>query len=232
MSNKDSLGDRQKSYEACSRDFLLPNTPVIIRVDGKAFHTYCRNMEKPFDTKFISAMTRAANAVAGQIQGFKFGYVQSDEATFVLTDYDTHQTQGWFNYNKSKMISISSALMTYFFSEFMEHSYLDASPLPIFDSRAFNVPHTDVVNNVLWRAKDWQRNSLQMYCRAHFSQKAMHGKNATQQHDMLHQIGRNWSEDLGEVLKNGTYFSNYVVTSDVLPRFESINEFAQQSGFN
>lgn len=45
----DSLGDRMKGYEGVSRNFLTRRVPAIIRLDGKAFHTFTKGMEKPFD---------------------------------------------------------------------------------------------------------------------------------------------------------------------------------------
>lgn len=50
MSNKkDSLGDRMKTYEAVPKVKLVRRMPVIIRLDGKAFHTFTRGFVKPFD---------------------------------------------------------------------------------------------------------------------------------------------------------------------------------------
>ena len=50
MANKkDSLGDRMKKYEGVSRNYLTRRVPVIIRLDGKAFHTFTKGFKKPFD---------------------------------------------------------------------------------------------------------------------------------------------------------------------------------------
>ena len=58
----------------------MRRTPVIIRVDGRAFHTLTRKMERPFDYGFIRAMVSGARAVASDAQGCELAYVQSDEA--------------------------------------------------------------------------------------------------------------------------------------------------------
>ena len=42
MPNRDSLGDRMKGYENAFRHYLPRRMPVIIRIDGKAFHTYTK----------------------------------------------------------------------------------------------------------------------------------------------------------------------------------------------
>lgn len=52
----DSLGDRMKGYEGVSRNFLTRRVPAIIRLDGKAFHTFTKGMEKPFDLVLTQAM--------------------------------------------------------------------------------------------------------------------------------------------------------------------------------
>jgi tRNA(His) 5'-end guanylyltransferase len=98
---------------------------------------------------------------------------------------------------------------------------------PVFDSRAFTVPTDDVVNAFLWRAKDWERNSLQMYCRAFFSHKELHLKKRDDMHEMLHSIGRNWARDLSDQEKNGTFIistdDGNITRTDILPNYESIN---------
>ena len=53
---QDSLGDRMKRYENVNRTYLTRRTPVIIRVDGKAFHTFTKAFQKPFDNFMIRAM--------------------------------------------------------------------------------------------------------------------------------------------------------------------------------
>lgn len=218
-----SLGDRIKKYEAVTRGYATRRTPLMIRVDGRAFHTFTRGFNKPFDDKFTKAMVFAAAATAMEMQGFKAAYVQSDEVTFCITDYDANETQGWFDYNLSKIISISASLMTGHFIEEFEPDY------PVtFDSRAFSIPADDVVNAFLWRAKDWERNSLQMYAQSFFSHKQLHKKSKDDIHEMLHGIGKNWAKDLTPRQKNGTFIITdpklkFVIKDTVLPRFTSIN---------
>ncbi len=195
-----TLGDRIKRYEAVSHFTATARTPLMIRVDGRAFHTYTRGMERPFDPRLTEAMVEAARYVASEMQGFKAAYIQSDEATFCVTDYDRVESQGWFDYDLMKVVSISAALMT---ARFNQH--MGDGKTPVFDARAFSVPASDVVNAFLWRAKDWERNSLQMYARAHFSHQQLHGKKRQAVHDMLHGIGRNWTTELSPQQKNGTF---------------------------
>ena len=99
---KDALGNRMKAYEGASRNFLTRRIPVIIRLDGKAFHTFTKGMEKPFDRVLMRAMQNTMKHLCENIQGCVFGYTQSDEITLVLTDYATIKTDAWFDYNVQK----------------------------------------------------------------------------------------------------------------------------------
>ena len=221
------LSDRIKGYEKTFNLTAMRRMPLIVRVDGRAFHTFTKQMNKPFDASFIEAMVQAAELVAEEIQGFKVAYIQSDEATFLMTDYDTLQTQGWFDYDLFKVVSITASIMTAGFNDAMSrlNPKAIADVLPIFDSRAFNVPVDDVVNTFLWRARDWERNSVQMYGRANFSQKEMHGKKVPDVRDMLRDIGKEWL-DLSPVEKNGTFLvregGKIVRRTDIMPNYAEI----------
>ena len=193
------LGDRMKGYEAVSAGQLLRRVPVIVRVDGRAFHSL--KLEKPFDHVFISCMREAAELLAQEMQGFRLGYVASDEASFLLCDWDNVNTEPWFGYDLAKVISISAAAMTAEFNRTCD-PHRDMS---LFDSRAFNVPLHDLPNYFLWRYQDWQRNSLSMYARSFFSHKQLHQKGREDMHEMLHGIGKNWATDVAPIVRNGSF---------------------------
>ena len=116
----DSLGDRMKGYEGVSRNFLTRRVPAIIRLDGKAFHTFTKGMEKPFDLVLTQAMQETMKYLCENIQGCVLGYTQSDEITLVLTDYATIQTDAWFGYNIQKMCSVSASMATMAFNREFE----------------------------------------------------------------------------------------------------------------
>jgi tRNA(His) guanylyltransferase len=228
MSCNDSLGDRMKdNYENRQRYYLTRRTPVIVRVDGKAFHTFTKGLQKPFDKDFINAMVYSACEVARQMQGFKLAYIQSDEASFLLTDFDQLETDAWFDYNKSKIETITASCMTANF-------YSVVDQLALFDARAFNIPKEEVANYFLWRAKDWERNSLSMYCQSFFSQNELQGKSRLEQHDLLHSIGKNWTNDLPSIIKNGTFIVNLdkngcLVSTLVKPEYSDIENVVKVS---
>ena len=218
------LGDRMKGYEAAARFVLPRRMPLIVRVDGRAFHTLTRSMDKPFDAHFMLAMLTAARAVADDMQGFVAGYVQSDEASFLLQDYAQLDTEPWFGKDLCKVVSLSAATMSV---EFTRAIGRDAT----FDSRAFVVPESEVVNYFVWRAKDWARNSLSMYAQANFSHRELHGKGRADMHEMLHSIGKNWTVDLGNSERNGTFLLRFgrdlAESNAVLPSYESVSAFLQ-----
>jgi tRNA(His) 5'-end guanylyltransferase len=220
-----SLGDRIKRYEAVTRQSGTINTPLIIRVDGRAFHTLTKKCKKPFDDDIMESMVQAALCVAKEMQGFKVAYVQSDEASFFINDYDTVESEGWFGYNLTKVIPITASLMSVNFNR------IYGSENAVFDCRAFNVPEDDVSNVFLWRAKDWERNSLQMYCRSFFSHRELTGKKHKDMHEMLYSIGKNWATDLTLQQKNGAFITKivngYTIKYDVKPSFECIDKIVK-----
>lgn len=120
MSKKDnSLGARMKeNYENRSKTYLTRRVPVIIRLDGKAFHTYTKGFKKPYDEIFHKAMNETTKYLCQNIQGCKIGYTQSDEITLLLTDYETLTTDAWFDYSVQKMCSVSAAMATLAFNKY------------------------------------------------------------------------------------------------------------------
>jgi tRNA(His) 5'-end guanylyltransferase len=175
-----------------------------MRLDGRAFHTLTRQLKKPFSPAFMVIMIESAMEVCREIQGCELAYVQSDEVSIVFSDCSSQDTQGWFDYKLAKILSIASALMsTHFTAKYQV--WAQTSQVGVFDARAFNVPAKDVPNYFVWRIKDWLRNSLSMFARAHFSHKELMNKHAGQVHEMLHEKGLNWATDLNDMCKNGTW---------------------------
>ena len=121
MPVRDDLGTRMKEYyENVYRFGLTRRTPVAIRIDGKAFHTFTRGFQKPFDDVLVRSMQRTMKYLCENIQGCKLGYTQSDEITLILTDYDTLTTDAWFGYELQKMCSIAASMATMAFNKFFD----------------------------------------------------------------------------------------------------------------
>ena len=114
--NKDSLGDRMKSYENITRTYLPSRMPIIIRIDGKAFHTFTKGFKKPFDDILMRAMEETATVLCRDIEGVKVAYTQSDEISLLITNNDTWETQPWFGNNLQKMASVAASIATLAFN--------------------------------------------------------------------------------------------------------------------
>lgn len=235
MNNKDTLGDRIKKYEAISEHYFTPKIPILVRVDGKAFHTWTKGCDKPFDNYLISTMFTAAKLVAMDMMNCRGVYVQSDEVTFVMTDTDTIETQQWFGGRQNKIESVTAGLMTAHFNRCWastnlygdnpDYAIMLAKPPAIFDARAFQVPREDVANAFLWRVKDWERNSLSMFCLSHFSPKQLHGQGRADQHEMLKGIGHRFEEECTEQQRNGSWWSPTNGDNHNLTNYNDIHDY-------
>lgn len=233
MNKNDNLGDRMKTYENVTRTHLTRRTPVIIRIDGKAFHTFTRGFNKPFDSILVETMQDTMKYLCENIEGCVLGYTQSDEITLVLCDYKKLTSQAWFNNNIQKMCSISASMATLEFNKkFCENkdqwfmntyncmysneemfekwfkimkTYNEAGfHGALFDSRAFNIPKEEVNNCLLWRQQDATRNSIQSVAQANFSHKQLQNKNCSELQEMLlEEKGINWN-DIPTHLKRGS----------------------------
>lgn len=245
---RSSLGDRMKSYEFISKTFLTRRIPVIIRLDGKAFHTFTRGMKKPFDEILTSTMQETMKYLCENIQGCVFGYTQSDEITLILTDYETITTDAWFKYNIQKMTSISASMATLAFNKFFRHNvaikekalytysldeintyeydYMSIMrgkfDKAIFDSRVFSIPREEVCNCLIWRQQDATRNSIQSVGQANFNQKQLQNKSCNEIQDMLFtEKGINWN-DLPIEYKRGSCCYKQLIKKEVSNSTEKV----------
>lgn len=123
MAYNDCLGDRMKQYESRNQYWLQRRTPVIVRVDGKAFHTFTRGFQKPFDEVLGNAMVRTMEYLCQNIEGCIFGYCQSDEITLVLQDYRKLNTEAWFGYRTDKICSIAASMATMAFNKYFSQEH-------------------------------------------------------------------------------------------------------------
>ena len=192
----DDLGNRMKSYyEERSRTYLTRRTPVIMRYDGVAFHTFTRGMCKPFDKIFVESMQETMKYLCENIQGCVLGYTQSDEITLVLVDYKNLNSAAWFDYQVQKMVSVGAGMASMYFNKVFYQKvadFLGAFPSlrdelsatymkavdkgAFFDARVFNIPVEEVTNCVLFRQLDAERNSILAIGQANFSHKELQNK--------------------------------------------------------
>lgn len=202
----------KENFEVRAQTYLPRRCPVILRIDGKAFHTFTKNCKRPFDKELMEAMDKTTIYLAENIQGAQIGYTESDEISILITDYTTINTDAWFSYNVQKMTSIAASMATAKFNSVYESSdtkyvserdnmgrevnrCLYDKPLALFDARVFSIPDlVEVANYFIDRQKDCERNSIQMVAQSMYSQKELHKKKIPQIHEMLYAKGINWND--------------------------------------
>jgi len=224
MPVNDDLGKRMKEYyEQIPKTKLMRRCPVAIRIDGKAFHTFTRGFQKPFDEILIKSMQETMKYLCENIQGCVLGYTQSDEITLILIDYKNINSYAWFDYEVQKMCSIAASMATMAFNKFFSEEvhnfnyHIKLDPITeeldkeqykqfviyckalekgaMFDARVFNIPKEEVTNLIYWRQLDATRNSIQMVGQANFSHKELQNKSCNNIQDMLMlQKGINWND--------------------------------------
>lgn len=197
----DSIGDRMKNnYENRTRYFLPRRTYTIIRIDGKAFHSYCKNFTKPYDEYLMKLMDNTAQYLCENIQGCKLAFVQSDEISLILTDFDDITTEAYFDGNIQKIASVSASMATAKFNSLVGSN----TTLACFDARVFSIPDpVEVSNYLIWRQQDATRNSIQMTGQAYFSHAELQNKSCNTIQEMLWQEKSiNWN-DMPDGFKRG-----------------------------
>lgn len=252
MSVNDALGTRMKeNYENISKTKLLRRTPVAIRIDGKAFHTFTRGFKKPFDDILIKSMEETMLYLCKNIQGCVLGYHQSDEITLILIDYKRLNSDAWFDYEVQKICSIAASMATMKFNQIFNQKVYDyVIPMAeennleekdycgaltraafvgaMFDARCFNIPREEVTNLIYWRQLDAMRNSVQMVGQANFSHKQLDKKNQEAIKKLLkEEKGIDWECDFATCYKRGTccirdYNGQWYVDTEI-PIFKNEN---------
>lgn len=202
MSEADhALGSRMKRYELVTRSILLPHSLTILRVDGRAFHSYLRDAAKPFDFDFIKDMQEVARALVAEVGGTVMAYGQSDEISLLISDEDP-QAQPWFGGVVQKMASIAAGVATA--ALILQRG---TKRLPHFDARVFTVPSwVEAGNYFVWRQRDAVRNSISMAAQSTYLHKELMYQNAGSMQQMLWEKGINWN-DYPEEAKRGWVLS-------------------------
>lgn len=220
MPTHNDLGTRMKTfYESTPKIHLMHRCPVAIRLDGRAFHTFTKGFQKPFDKILMKSMQETMQYLCENIQGCVFGYAQSDEITLILVDYKNLTSTAWFDYDVQKVCSIAASMATMAFNNIfskyvkkfdLELAYNDngidteenrklleiytkaVNKGAMFDARCFNIPKEEVANLIYWRQLDAMRNSVQAVGQANFNHKELQGKSCADIKEMLKEKGVDW----------------------------------------
>lgn len=236
MKSKDALGDRMKlCFEDRSKNYLTRKTPVILRLDGKCFSSFCKRFEKPFSQDLNDALNKVMVYLCSNIQGAKMAERHSDEISILITDYDTLNTDSYFDYSVQKICSITASMAgTEFCRQLImlenarmyecnksansreeliarcewqkKNNILSMDEKwPVFDARCFNIPEHDIPNYFLWRNQDSVRNSINMHAQSLFSHKELIGKNCDQMQEIMFQTHGFNWNDLPQERKTGFF---------------------------
>ena len=223
---RDSLGDRMKSYENITRNYLTRRMPVVIRLDGVCFHTFTKGFKKPFDEILWKTMQDTTMALCKDVQNCVIGYTQSDEITLVLVDYYKLNTDVWFGNNIQKIASVVASKCSVYFNKFLLdniYKYINTNNCDyeyylslktkigraIFDARVFNIPREEVTNCILWRQQDCIKNSITAIAQNLFSHNELDGKKQFERIEMINQKAKECNmkeyEDYKDMYRFGTF---------------------------
>ncbi|HWE00055.1 MAG TPA: tRNA(His) guanylyltransferase Thg1 family protein [Bryobacteraceae bacterium] len=198
---KDELGRRMKrDYEDALRLRLPRRTYVVIRIDGRGFHKFTSALERPYSRELAGALDTAAMQLAMEMIGCRFGYGQSDEYSFLLTDFERDDAPLWFDGNVQKMVSVSASVFTGAFNAAFQKAFQEnqgsCGRIAAFDARVMVIPRrAEVANYFLWRQLDASANSLNMLASAHFAHEELVGRTTAEKHEMLHAKQVNWAKE-------------------------------------
>ena len=211
----ESLGDRMKHYEGleASRK-LMPGLPIMVRLDGRSFHTFTRGMTRPYHLPMSQAMIETARFLVEDTHA-RFAYTQSDEISLGYW-YPDATSQMLFDGRIQKLTSILAALATAKFNQEVVRTMPEkAAMLPVFDARVFNLPSLEeMANCVLFRALDCAKNSITMAASAYYSHAQLFGVSGRDKHELLRAKGVNWA-DYPDYFKNGSLLRRETVLKEL-----------------
>lgn len=206
---KDTLGDRIKFYESFTTSTrLMHNIPIIIRLDGCAFHTFTKGLNRPYDENLSKLMVETTKYLCNEVNA-KIGYTQSDEITLIVFT-DDFASKVLFDAKLFKLTSVLASKCSVFFnSKLAEYLPSKKNENPVFDCRIFNVPSkSEAANALLWRKRDAVRNSISMAAQSNFSHKELQGKSSKEMLAMLSNKGICW-DDYPTFFKEGTFLRKF-----------------------
>lgn len=228
MSDKksDAFGDKVKALEALSaKEVLDENSPICIRIDGKAFHTFTKGLARPYDERLSQAMINTMNFLVEKTDA-RLGYTQSDEISLVYFKMSNYQ-QTYFGSRVQKLISVLSSMATAKFNDEIRKNIPEKEDIfAYFDCRAWNVPTLqDAADVFVWRQDDAIKNAVSMAASAHYSHKQLQNKSSLEKKQMLADKNINWDQ-YPNFFKSGTFAMKKhkeVELSEEMKKYDSNN---------
>lgn len=188
-----------KSYEIFSQLKAIPDIPVILRLDGRSFSKYTKQLKliKPFDKRLRDIFIEVSKDILSEFNA-KYVYTFSDEISILFEQLP-------FNRRVEKLDSVIASYTT---ASFMKHLYKSRQSFDI-DITQLEIPSFDcrivMTNNInqyfKWRQDEAWRNCINGYAQAtlnktHNAQESsqiLYGLDKTQLHQLLYENGVNIS---------------------------------------
>ncbi|KAK7690965.1 hypothetical protein QCA50_006068 [Cerrena zonata] len=170
-----------KGYEL--PDTILPNTYIVVRIDGRAFHRLSQehSFVKPNDERALSLMDHAARDVMDEFKDVVLAFGESDEYSFLF-----RKSTAVYKRRHAKILTTVTSLFTSSYV-FNWSRYLPEAPLkypPSFDGRIVLYPSSqDVRDYFAWRQVDTHINNL--YNTTFWALVQQGGESTTQAHQIL-----------------------------------------------
>ena len=213
--NKESLGDRMKSYEMVhTQTSLVPGIPVYVRIDGRAFHTFTRGLQKPFDPDFAWTMKEVTKHLHDKTNAF-ISYVQSDEISLCYLEPSKMPFETRLFKLESVLAGMASAAFCVYGSKTKLKDRIEKM-IPHFDCRVCQMPLKEIPNMLLFRERDCLKNAITLVALEHFSNKQIHKKNSDEKIEMLlKEAGVDFAKDIDEDFRVGSWFRRVVFQKEL-----------------
>jgi tRNA(His) guanylyltransferase len=210
--DSDEYGARMKGYEAAETHRQLDaHLPIYARIDGRAFSSFTRGMERPFDQRMTDAMVETTKHLVHETHA-RIGYTQSDEISLVWLA-ESPESDVFFSGKVQKIASVAASMAAAKFARVCPPGFEDR--LPHFDARVFQLPdRMEAANVFLWRAMDARKNSISMAAQAEFSHRQLYGKGQADMLAMLADAGIDF-EAYPAAFRRGTFVRREVVTREL-----------------
>lgn len=186
-----SLHDHMKSLETPTK-MTLDSDYFMLRVDGRAFHTWCKGFAKPYDETFMAGMDAVALALTKEISGAVAAFAQSDEVSVLIKNTPVGRKDvrsPWFGGDVVKMTTIAASLS----SVTLTRLFPEKKPA-LFDARVMEIPVEDISRYFFWRQRDTIKNSVTMCAEFALGKKTVLRKNTDERRQMLMDAGFPWEQ--------------------------------------
>lgn len=205
------LDVRMKIYESVTDYSLIPRVPVYARLDGRAFHTFCRGLDRPFDMEFFSLMKAVTKRLHAETNA-ELSFCQSDEISLVFRSPEKMPFGTRLFKIQSVLAGMASAAFCVLGAECASEKIRCKvrKTMPHFDCRVCQMPLDECANMVLWRSQDAAKNSITQLALAHFSAAQIHRRNGDEKIAMLREKGVDYWTAVPEDVRLGAFFRREV----------------------